>query len=65
MRRIRRAVRSVSPLVNGLAGAAVKAVLTSVALGMVVVAVMHYMGLPVPRASDLLTGLERLAHSLS
>jgi hypothetical protein len=63
--RIRRAFRSLSTFVNGLAGAAVKAVLTSVALGAVVVAVMHYMGLPVPSAHDLLGGLSRLARGLS
>ncbi|HEX3185853.1 MAG TPA: hypothetical protein VHQ94_13715 [Pyrinomonadaceae bacterium] len=65
MPRIRRAVRSVSPFVNGLAGAAVKAVATSVALGAVVVAVMHYMGLPVPSGHDLLGGLSRLVRGLS
>ena len=63
--RIGRAVRSVSAFVNGLAGAAVKAAITSIVAGAVIVAVMHYMGVPVPRAADLLSGLERLAHSLS
>jgi hypothetical protein len=32
----------------------VKAVLTSVALGMVVVSIMHYIGVPVPSAHELL-----------
>ena len=42
-----------------------KAFITCVVVGAIVVAVMHYMGVPVPRAADLLGGLERLAHSLS
>jgi hypothetical protein len=63
--RIRRVFRSVSTFVNGLAGAAVKAIVTSIVLGMVVVAVMHYMGVPVPSAHDLLGGLSRLARGLS
>ena len=42
-----------------------KAVLTSVILGMVVVSVMHYMGVPVPSADDLLRGVSRLANVLS
>jgi hypothetical protein len=63
--RIRRAVRSVSTFVSGLAGAAVKAVATSIVLGVVVVSVMHYMGVPVPSANDLLGGLSRLARGLS
>jgi hypothetical protein len=63
--RSRRAFRSLSTFVNGLAGAAVKAFLTSIAVGAVVVAVMHYMGVPVPSAHDLLGGLSRLARGLS
>lgn len=63
--RIRRAVRSVSTFVNGLAGAAVKAVATSIVLGAVVVSLMHYMGVPVPSANELLGGLSRLARGLS
>jgi len=59
--RIRRAFRSVSTFVSGVAGAAVKAVVTSVVLGAVLVSVMHYMGVPVPSAHDLLNGLSRLA----
>ena len=54
-----------SPFVNGLAGATVKAFITSIVAGAVIVAVMHYMGLPVPSAHDVLGGLSRLAHSLS
>jgi hypothetical protein len=63
--RIRRVFRSVSTFVNGLAGAVVKAVVTSMVLGVVVVSVMHYMGVPVPSAHDLLGGLSRLARGLS
>ena len=63
--RIRRVLRSVSTFVSGLFGALVKAVVTSLALGMVLVSVMHYMGVPVPRVHDLLGGLSRLAEILS
>jgi hypothetical protein len=35
-------------------GAVLKTVVTSVALGMFVVSIMHYMGVPVPSAHDLL-----------
>jgi len=51
----------VSPFVNGLAGAAVKALITSVVVGVVLVSIMHYIGVPVPSAHDLLGGLSRLA----
>lgn len=63
--RIRRVIRSVSTFVNGLAGAMVKAVVTSVVLGALVVSIMHYMGVPVPSAHDLLGGLSQLAKVLS
>jgi hypothetical protein len=43
----------------------VKAVVTSMVLGIAVVSVMHYMGVPVPSANDLLGGLSRLARGLS
>ena len=62
--RIRRAFGSVSTFVNGVAGAAVKTALTSIVVGAVVVAVMHYIGVPVPRVDDLLKGLSRLADVL-
>ena len=58
--RVRRAFRSMSTFVSGVAGALVKAVATSLAVGIVLVSVMHYMGVPVPRAHDLLGGLTRL-----
>ena len=62
--RIRRVFGSVSTFVNGLAGAIVKTVATSIVLGVVLVSLMHYIGVPVPRAADLLSGLSRLAHLL-
>jgi len=58
--RIRRAVRSVSTFVNGVAGAALKAAVTSIVVGVVVVSVMHYIGVPVPSAHELLRGFSRL-----
>ncbi|HET7114440.1 MAG TPA: hypothetical protein VFI57_12395 [Pyrinomonadaceae bacterium] len=63
--RIRRVFRSVSTFVSGLAGAVVKAVVTSMVLGVVLVSVMHYMGVPVPSAHDLLGGLSRLTRGRS
>jgi hypothetical protein len=48
-----------------LGAALVKAVLTTFILGIVVVSIMHYMGVPVPSSDDLLRGVERLAHVLS
>ena len=50
-----------STFVSGLAGALLKAVVTSIVLGVVLVSVMHYMGVPVPSAQQLLGGLSRLA----
>ena len=63
--KIRRVVKKVSSFVAQLGVALFKAVLTSVILGMVVVSVMHYMGVPVPSADDLLRGVSRLANVLS
>lgn len=63
--RIRRAVRYVSTFVSGLAGAAIKAAVTSIIVGVVVVSVMRYMGVPVPDANELLGGLSQLAEVLS
>lgn len=63
--KIRRVVKKVSSFVAQLGVALLKAVLTSAILGMVVVSVMHYMGVPVPSADDLLRGVSRLAHVLS
>ena len=38
-------------------GAVLKVVVTSLAVGMFVVSIMHYFGLPVPGANDLLRSL--------
>ncbi len=63
--KIRRAVKQVSSFLTQVCVALVKAVLTSAILGMLVVTVMHYMGVPVPSADDLLRGVSRLANVLS
>ena len=63
--RIQRYLRKVSKFMTQLGAALVKAVLTTFILGVVVVAIMHYMGVPVPSSDDLLRGVERLAHVLS
>lgn len=65
MRRIRKFLRSVSIFLTNLCGALLKAVVTSMALGLVVVSVMKYMGVPVPSANDLIGGISRLANVLS
>jgi hypothetical protein len=63
--RIKRVARSASTFLTQLGAAVVKTVATSVALGFIVVAVMQYIGVPVPSAHDLLGGVKRLAHILS
>ena len=63
--RIQRYLRKVSEFMTQLGAALVKAVLTTFILGIVVVSIMHYMGVPVPSSEDLLRGVERLAHVLS
>ena len=65
MRRIRRVRRSLSTSLTQLGAALFKVLVTSVALGAIVVSVMHYMGVPVPHAADLLRGVSRLANILS
>jgi len=65
MRRIRRFLRAVSSFLTQLGAALVKTIVTSLAVGIVVISVMHYMGVPVPAAADLLRGVSRLAHILS
>jgi len=62
---MRKVARSVSTFMNQVLVAFLKAVVTSLVLGFVTVSVMHYMGVPVPSANDLLRGVERLAHVLS
>jgi uncharacterized protein (DUF111 family) len=63
--KIRRVVKSFSSFLAQLGIALVKAVLTSAIVGMIVVTVMHYMGVPVPTATELLRGVSRLANVLS
>jgi hypothetical protein len=63
--RIRRYARSLSTFLTNLFTAVLKAAVTSVVLGVVVVSIMHYMGVPVPSAGDLLRGVSRLANVLS
>jgi hypothetical protein len=48
-----------------LGAALVKAVVISMVLGVFVVSIMHYMGVPVPSAVELLRGVSKLAHTLS
>jgi hypothetical protein len=63
--RIRRYLRKVSAFLTQLGAALLKAALTTVILGIIVVSIMHYMGVPVPSGDDLMRGVERLAHVLS
>jgi len=63
--RMRRVVRSVSTFTTQLFAALLKAVVTSMVLGLIVVTIMHHMGVPVPSMSDLLRGVSRLADVLS
>jgi hypothetical protein len=65
MRRIRPVLRHLSSFTTQLTVALLKAVVTSIILGIAVVSIMHYMGVPVPSADDLLRGVTRLAHVLS
>ena len=53
-----------STFLTQLGVALVKTVFTSVILGVVVVSVMQYMGVPVPYAHELLRGISRLADVL-
>ena len=63
--RIQRYLRKVSKFTTQVGAALVKAVLTTFILGIVVVSIMHYMGVPVPSGDDLLRGVSKLAHVLS
>jgi len=60
--RMRRVVRSVSTFLTQLGAALLKAVVMSTVLGIVVLTIMHHMGVPVPSATELLSGVSRLAH---
>ena len=59
--RIRRVFRSASTFVTQMFAAVVKALVMSMVVGIFLVSIMHYMGVPVPSAHDLLGGLTRLA----
>lgn len=63
--KIERILKKVSSFLTQLAIALMKAVLMSVIVGMVLVTAMHYMGVPVPTATELLRGVSRLANVLS
>jgi len=63
--KIRRYAKKFSSFLTQLCAALLKAAVTSVVLGFVIVSIMHYMGVPVPSGDDLLRGVERLAHALS
>ena len=63
--RIRRYARKFASFLMQLGATLLKAVVTSFILGVVIVSIMHYMGVPVPSSDDLLRGVERLAHVLS
>ena len=65
MRSIRRAFRSFSTFLGHLCGALVRTVVTSILVGIFVVSIMHYMGVPIPSAIDLLRGVSKLAKVLS
>jgi ABC-type multidrug transport system permease subunit len=63
--RMRKVVRAVSTFLTQLCAALFKAVVASMLVGILVVSIMHYMGLPVPSAGEMLRGVSRLAHVLS
>ena len=65
MRSLKRFLRGFSTFLSNLFGALVKAFVTSMVVGVVVISVMHYMGVPIPSAIDLLRGVENLAKVLS
>jgi antibiotic biosynthesis monooxygenase (ABM) superfamily enzyme len=62
---MRRVVRAVSSFLIQLFAALLKTVVTTLVVGLVLVTLMHYMGIPVPSAADMLRGVERLADVLS
>lgn len=63
--RMRRVFRAVSSFLTQLCAALLKAVVTSLVLGLFLVTVMHHMGVPVPSVTELLRGVSKLAHALS
>lgn len=63
--RMRRVIRAISSFLVQLFAALLKTVVISAVLGLFLVTIMHYMGVPVPSADDLLRGVSRLADVLS
>jgi hypothetical protein len=63
--RMRRVARSVSTFLTQLGVAFLKAAVTSVVLGFVLITIMHHVGVPVPSATELLRGVGRMAHVIS
>ena len=63
--KIQRYLKKLSYFLTQVGAALLKAVVTSFILGIVVVSIMHYMGVPVPSGDDLLRGVSKLAHVLS
>ncbi|HEX6717011.1 MAG TPA: hypothetical protein VF088_07860 [Pyrinomonadaceae bacterium] len=63
--RIRRYLRRVSTFLTQLGVALLKALVTTIVLGVIVVSIMRYMGVPVPSGEDMWRGVEKLAHVLS
>lgn len=63
--RVRRYLRGFSTFLSNLFGALLKTVITSMLVGIFVISIMHYMGVPIPSAIDLLRGVENLAKVLS
>jgi hypothetical protein len=55
-----RLYRSASASLNGMFGVVFKTLVTSVVFGACVVAVMHYMGVPVPSLYRLLRDVARM-----
>ena len=63
--RIRRYLSRLSTFLTLLGAALLKALVTTFVLGVIVVSIMHYMGVPVPSGDDLWRGVSKLAHVLS
>ena len=63
--KVQRLMREISAFTTRLGAVVFKTVVTSAVVGMVLVSVMHYMGVPIPSTHDLLRGVARLAHNIS
>jgi hypothetical protein len=62
---IQRFFMKASSFATKLGTALVKALLTTLVVGVFLMTVMHAMGVPVPTAHELLRGVSRLANVLS